>query len=243
MNNKDFETRDLVRIIGEFEVTQRFNFTSTFTFPLFENLKEVIIKNFKAWQISYGNTEYLLSEKPATYVLLITKMSYGKYKARYSEIYPCILVNNMVARYFGKNNYPFLPSVEFADNEDCYTGRVDDNDYINVIVGIKLVKGNNIANGSEEEPEIANFKEIQKTYLMKDGHGNTKIGRSYNPKRRERTLQSELPTITLLAICENNIEEELHERFSNLRIRGEWFNLSDKQIGDIIKEYDFKITL
>ena len=66
-----------------------------------------------------------------------------------------------------------------------------------------------------------------KTYLMKDFfRGVHKIGKSINPQVRERTLQSEVPTIELVHVIDEDIEKHLHEKFSPKRIRGEWFNLS-----------------
>ena len=66
-----------------------------------------------------------------------------------------------------------------------------------------------------------------KTYLMKDFfRGVHKIGKSINPQVRERTLQSEVPTIELVHVIDEDIEKHLHEKFSAKRIRGEWFNLS-----------------
>ena len=82
----------------------------------------------------------------------------------------------------------------------------------------------------------------QKTYLMKDSNtGLIKIGKAIDPKFRERTLQSEKPTISLFAICNDLIEDELHKKYSDKRVRGEWFNLSKDDVSDIIKEYDFKL--
>ena len=58
--------------------------------------------------------------------------------------------------------------------------------------------------------------------------GLTKIGKAINPKQRERTLlQSEKPTISLFAICENNVELKLHKEFKDKRIREEWSGLSN----------------
>jgi len=40
--------------------------------------------------------------------------------------------------------------------------------------------------------------------------------------------------------CPKELEKELHQQFSNKRIRGEWFELNDKDINTIIekmKEY------
>lgn len=80
----------------------------------------------------------------------------------------------------------------------------------------------------------------QKTYIMKDSSTNLiKIGKAINPKYREKTLQSEKPTIFLFAVCEDNIESELHKKFEDKRVRGEWFNLTDNEINVILKDYKF----
>ena len=73
-----------------------------------------------------------------------------------------------------------------------------------------------------------------KTYLMKDFfRGVHKIGKSINPQIRERTLQSEVPTIELVHVIDEDIEKHLHEKFSAKRIRGEWFNLSNNDLNYI----------
>lgn len=80
--------------------------------------------------------------------------------------------------------------------------------------------------------EVAEYNAQQKhtyIYLMIDHNtGYHKIGRSKNPKFRERTLQSEKPTIEMIHTFKDNLskEKELHKRYANKRIRGEWFNLS-----------------
>lgn len=82
-------------------------------------------------------------------------------------------------------------------------------------------------------------------YLMKDTiNGYHKIGISNNPRYRERTLQSEKPTIELLCAKQypsrniaEAIEFALHKAFGDKRMRGEWFNLNAQ---DVI---DLKITL
>ncbi len=80
-----------------------------------------------------------------------------------------------------------------------------------------------------------------KTYLMRDlNTGLTKIGKSISPSVRERTLQSEKPTISLFKISDSPIERELHELFRIKRVRGEWFNLADEDIEYVIAKYNFK---
>lgn len=83
----------------------------------------------------------------------------------------------------------------------------------------------------------------RQTYLMKDENtGYVKIGVSINPKLRERTLQSQKPTISLFATVKGNIERELHKYYSNKKVRGEWFHLTQGDIDTIIKKYSFKIV-
>lgn len=82
---------------------------------------------------------------------------------------------------------------------------------------------------------------LQHTYLMYDSNtGLTKIGKSKKPKIREKTLQSQKPAIDLFAICEDDIEKVLHNQYAFYRVRGEWFNLSQEQISDIINRYSFE---
>ena len=84
------------------------------------------------------------------------------------------------------------------------------------------------------------FITSQKTYLMKDSNtGLIKIGKAVNPKFRERTLQSEKPTISLFAICDNLVERELHKKYNDKRVRGEWFKLSEDEVSKIVSKYNF----
>lgn len=78
-------------------------------------------------------------------------------------------------------------------------------------------------------------------YLMVDTtNGYHKIGISNNPEYRERTLQSEKPTIEKVCakqypsrIIAEAIESALHKAFDAKRIRGEWFDLSEQEVTDI----------
>jgi hypothetical protein len=80
-------------------------------------------------------------------------------------------------------------------------------------------------------------------YLMHDtSNGYYKIGISNKPYYREKTLQSEKPTIELIAskkfpvrkIAES-IEKSLHSVFDDKRLRGEWFELDEKDVEHIIE--------
>ena len=83
----------------------------------------------------------------------------------------------------------------------------------------------------------------QKTYLMYDDITQKfKIGKSYDPYKREKTLCSDRCSIYLVAYCDYDIESVLHSMYSEYRGRGEWFNLSTKQVSLIIKYFGMKIT-
>ena len=79
------------------------------------------------------------------------------------------------------------------------------------------------------------------TYLMMDEScGAIKIGRSGNPEYREKTLCAQMPRVKLIAVCPYDIERRLHDEYSEKRMRGEWFNLTVRDINQIIKENGFK---
>lgn len=78
-------------------------------------------------------------------------------------------------------------------------------------------------------------------YIMLDKNTKYyKIGISNNPKYREKTLQSEKPTIDLIISKEFPkrelalaIEKALHNTYASSHIRGEWYALSEQQLEDI----------
>ncbi len=79
-------------------------------------------------------------------------------------------------------------------------------------------------------------------YLMHDlANGYYKIGISNNPEYRERTLQSEKPTIELIIAKEFPVrriaeafESALHKAYEAQRIRGEWFHLESEDVENLI---------
>ncbi len=85
---------------------------------------------------------------------------------------------------------------------------------------------------------IKNTGRVQ-TYLMQDSKGFIKIGSSARPRERERTLQSDDFSITLIATLNQDIERKLHKEYKRFRKRGEWFALSDYQVQTIIRMYKF----
>lgn len=84
-----------------------------------------------------------------------------------------------------------------------------------------------------------NRSKTTKVYLMVDHNtGLHKIGRSKSPLKRERTLQSEKPTIELIAHWESTTkkEKELHKKYNEKRVRGEWFDLTNQDISEILSQ-------
>ena len=85
------------------------------------------------------------------------------------------------------------------------------------------------------DKEKVNGENGNKIYLMfNPRNGYTKIGRSINPKVREKTLQGEDPETEIIALWNSpkSTEKDLHNTFSEKRIRGEWFNLG---ISDLLE--------
>lgn len=90
-------------------------------------------------------------------------------------------------------------------------------------------------------PIIKNIKRQNKqtSYILKDKNtGYYKIGKSVNPLKREKTLQSEKPTLILVKKFKYNWESDLHDKYKSQRIRGEWFNLNKTQLKYICTHYE-----
>jgi hypothetical protein len=104
----------------------------------------------------------------------------------------------------------------------------------------KIIDGYKPLVGDEKTVDEQNNEPCH-VYLMKDQANDFfKIGISNKPNYRERTLQSEKPTIDLIASKEfpsrtiaESIERALHDSYSDKRLRGEWFDLDPKDIKDI----------
>lgn len=79
-------------------------------------------------------------------------------------------------------------------------------------------------------------------YLMHHGLSKAwKIGRSVNPRRREKTLQDQDPRIELKWKTSSvaGFETFLHNKFKDKRLRGEWFDLTATDV-DWIKTQALK---
>ena len=88
-------------------------------------------------------------------------------------------------------------------------------------------------NNNFDMPQIVDQEYV---YLMlNDDESFIKIGTSKKPSYREKTLHSQEPNIHIIAVwcCSKTIEKELHEKFHDKRVRGEWFRLTLSDLKEI----------
>jgi hypothetical protein len=102
----------------------------------------------------------------------------------------------------------------------------------------------------ERQEEFIEHKEIlsynysynkpeSQCYIIKDENtGLYKIGRSCDPLNREKTLQSEKPTLKAVKIFKEDHESELHKLYEKQRVRGEWFKLNNIQLEYVCRNYN-----
>jgi hypothetical protein len=86
--------------------------------------------------------------------------------------------------------------------------------------------------GQFDRSQYETGKRTSYVYLMRHTNGLTKIGFSHSPQAREKTLQAEDPRLRLFATKQapKSIETRLHRIFADKRVRGEWFELSSREI-------------
>ena len=218
---------------------------------VFENVKTVDIENIVKYQfcVVINNTKIYLGNidvrKEPTDVTTVSyvKVSSKDFLDKMQKYYDTVYVEGQGLSIHIKDGV-FVPA--HFDNNNLYFD-LDNVDCINLVVGVK--KKEIYVLDEYMSDELASIKtngkvrvkstSTVKTYLMKDGNGFYKIGKSKNPIARESTLQSENPTITLIAVCSEDIEKHLHEQYSEKRKRGEWFSLTEEDVSLLIEQYGF----
>lgn len=128
----------------------------------------------------------------------------------------------------GNEGFSVFGTILDSNFEEVIGSRYEE--YKNVQVYITNLKEVDLPNTNKSRGVIT------KVYVMIDKNtGYYKIGRSVNPKIRERTLQSEKPTIEMLFNFNARVrdEKDLHNMFKSKRIRGEWFDLSGSDVNKI----------
>ena len=80
-------------------------------------------------------------------------------------------------------------------------------------------------------------KSKPKTYIMLDEYtGYVKIGYSINVEFREKTLSAQFPKIKTIKIFNKNIENVLHKKYHQYRLRGEWFDIPDYHLNNLLNQ-------
>ena len=116
---------------------------------------------------------------------------------------------------------------------------IDDIEAIIAILEDELSRRNRIVQAKKRRPSTAIVDVPGYVYLVQSPTGAYKIGRSQNPANRVRTFNVKLPfEIEYVCVIQTprmkGLEKELHQRFAEKRIDGEWFRLSADDV-DYIK--------
>lgn len=201
----------------------------------------------------YTIEESIIIVKHHTMQLMLEKIS-NKLSINLSEKFETEIINNDVyvnINCFSKTDCNILhlmwglPDIKFWFKKDdnyfmssYFIQILSSDDFLSFVLK-KYRSKNNKKIKKNTQSAICDIYHIN-TYLMINKDGHVKIGKSKNPKNRESTLQSEQPSIKLFATLNCNIENILHRKYKEYRMRGEWFNLSTNQLLDIINEYGFK---
>jgi len=124
---------------------------------------------------------------------------------------------------------------------DLRLSRIGRNTFYTTLLEYFLRKGNLFFSLSLRDPddwEYLDKGDLSRVYLIGDGDA-VKIGISFNPNYRLKVLQiGSSRELYLLASFPGGEKEEtiLHGLFREKHVRGEWFNLDEK---DILKIFGF----
>lgn len=183
-----------------------------------------VVNYIKEWLRLNNEEEYNTKDWKAESEYYEEESEYEDLKSKYEDLEStCEFWKNQCEKLnVGQNSYKALL--------DMVTEEKNENTKIKESLINSLVKTNNISSK-------------QKTYLMYDeSTQKIKIGKSYDPYKREKTLCSDRCSIYLVAYCDYDIESVLHSMYDEYRGRGEWFNLSTNQVHLIIDYFGMKVT-
>lgn len=176
---------------------------------------------------------------------------YGKKLADSSTIIP---LANKELDYFGNNN---LISIRIQSGDAIYDYALKDYEQTAIIRfvdsfkrAIADLRGTQKTHIELQDDAYSDAHPIVESptkndvcwvYLMKDQANNAyKIGISNKPEYREKTLQSEKPTIIKITAKQyptrelaRAVESSLHKVYEKKRIRGEWFRLDDNDVENL----------
>jgi len=105
-----------------------------------------------------------------------------------------------------------------------------------------------LANIAHDTDGIVSYSQLSESglksvYLVQSESGAVKIGVSKDVDRRLSDLQVAHPhDLTLLACVEssnaNSLENRLHDRYSKYNINGEWFDLPNGELDNIVQKFN-----
>jgi len=133
--------------------------------------------------------------------------------------------------------------VDKYNNLELYNIDVINNIVNNIVNEFDTIKTDK-CHKSEEKKIRNNF-----VYIAKQTNENNiyKIGQTINIEQRRRTFKTGNIFIEMIASIKvtnaDMIEHDIHIRYKNNRMSGEWFYLTEDEINTIIKEYNFNIHI
>ena len=123
------------------------------------------------------------------------------------------------------------------------------------VTGCKLLKNAEIAEAVERnlselkatKPDVAIRRKMstaRTVYLIREKHGLVKIGKAADFERRFEILSQQTPyDLEIVDVIQSEaaskIEGELHKRYAEYRVRGEWFSLDGKL--DEVREWAYRL--
>lgn len=135
----------------------------------------------------------------------------------------------------------FIINTTIADNETISKTiiRAVNGEY----VGLKFGEINLVNYEKLQEFLIVNSLGNYSTYIIYNPDNQLyKIGRSKNVFVRHSQLKSEFsPKLELVAYLEKDVESELLFALRESNTFGEWFNVTESKINELIKKYSFKL--
>lgn len=195
---------------------------------LFENIPFYSQKNIGKKRASIRKNEFVLSHKDFSIFLYETlsmvRITFNSEGGTYIDL-------NIQSRIMNKSECPMIIKSMFVKLAEKIS--LFDSSYS--LESLQDIKDKTLCSTVQHDPCFV--------YLMYDeANGFYKIGMSNNPVYREGTLQSEKPTIKLIASHKYPtrkfafaVEAALHNLYSNLHVRGEWYRLSKDDVNVIIE--------
>lgn len=224
-------------------------------YELLENppLDSLIIRGKRSAQkpLSVQRINVLLKELKENTKIDINNFSTESLRKTFARrVYDILPINAKVSGLEMLKEY--LEQASIQDTKD-YIGINDDNFLFKNPFEVLQLSFNygDIINNENINEIINNIRNEKKSYvyMLIDNSISKyiKIGKTNSLKNREKTLQAQKPTYQMYKYIEvlnskdaYKIEHELHQRYANRRIRGEWFELDKDEINELLIKYNWK---